>query len=244
MVPRVGRLSLRCLDHRGVMMKGKIEGSGFRLLLFDLDGTLLDTGEDIASSVNFVLEGSGLSRLGHDRILGFVGDGVERLLVRSFSVYGKDVPENARQLFRSHYFDHCLDRTVMYEGVREVLDELSSLKKAVVSNKPQLFVDKIIKGLEMGRYFDSVFGGDAFTVKKPRPEPLLEVMGKAGEGREATVIIGDGRNDVLAGKAAGITTVAVTYGFTDPAVLSRLEPDYLIDDIRELKDILTVRSRR
>ena len=220
-------------------------GSGrrsFNLFLFDLDGTLVSSGGDISAATNRVLVEKGLSPLPEERVIGFVGDGIEEMLRRSFAVHGEELPEDGLSIFRDYYFDHCVDATRPYPGVEEVLDRLSGAKKAIVSNKPQLFTEKIADRLGLSRRFDYVFGADGLGARKPSPEPLLAVMEMAGAGKEETVIVGDGRNDVLAGKAAGVATVAVSYGLTDPVLLVELEPDYLIDDFREILEIIDIRS--
>ncbi len=208
------------------------------LLIFDLDGTLADTRQDIANSVNHVLIELDCSPLALPEVMQNVGDGVRKLLERSLPPERQRQVGAAAEIFRQHYREHLLDHTSLYAGVREVLQLFQSNKMAVVSNKPEAFTREIVAGLGIDAAFGCILGGDSLAEMKPSPEPVLHVLRELGGTPQATLMVGDGLTDIHAGQAAGTQTCGVTYGFRSKAELASAEPDFLIDDIRELMDVL------
>jgi phosphoglycolate phosphatase len=211
------------------------------LIIFDLDGTLIDSKKDIADAVNSTLGAMGLEKMEYEALYHYVGNGVRPVIEKSMidSNQEERLPEAIRH-FQVTYIETLLDTTVMFDGVEEVLDHFAGKgkKMAVASNKPYRYVEKILKGLDMSRYFLSVLGGDSLHTSKPEPEMLLEVMKEAGVGRDRSVIVGDSRVDIKAGINTGIRTVGVAYGFRERGELVDANPDALIETPIELKEVI------
>lgn len=207
------------------------------LLIFDLDGTLVDTRRDIANSVNFARNQLGLPSLELTKVMQYVGDGLQKLLERSIPEEQWDKIDEAILLFRNHYRDHLLDFSSFYPGIDDVLHHFLDKKMAVVSNKPVAFTRSILEGLGIENGFDCVIGGDSLPSMKPNPEPILTVLNRLSVNPEAAVMIGDSPSDIKAGHSAGTLTCAVTYGYRSKELLEESRPDFLIDDSRELKYI-------
>ena len=207
------------------------------LLIFDLDGTLVDSKDDIASSVNLTLAELGLPTKEPKVIAGFIGEGVRRLLQQAVGEGQQEPFKKAMRIFRRHYLAHLLDTTRFYPGIEEVLDYFKDKKKAVVTNKPIEYTEKIIDGLKARERFDLILGGDSLNNLKPHPEMLHKVLEEMEVRRDQSVMIGDGINDILAAHAAGIKICAVGYGLGDPVHLKKGEPDFFCERIEELKDL-------
>ncbi|MFQ5706122.1 MAG: HAD family hydrolase [bacterium] len=205
------------------------------LLIFDLDGTLVDTSQDITNSVNYARAQLGLPALEVATVMQGVGDGLRKLMERSLPNEHQAKVEEAVALFRKHYDEHALDFTALYPGVDETLRHFRDKKLAVLSNKPVSFCRSIMRGLEIESFFDLILGGDSVVAMKPSPEPILVVLRRLEVKPGDAAMIGDGTTDIEAGKQAHLTTCAVTYGFREPAILREAQPDYLIEDIRALQ---------
>jgi phosphoglycolate phosphatase len=208
------------------------------LIMFDFDGTLADTKEDIAASANHVLAQRGEATRPVDVVAGYVGDGLPTLLRRLLRVDDDDVIADAIKVFRAHYSDHCLDKTKAYPGVEETLQHLTGKTLAVVTNKPKSFTDKILESLSLSHHFVTVVGGDGVYAKKPSPEAFQAVMGALMVPAGRALVVGDSPNDVNGGRAAGCTTCAVTYGLGSREVLMASSPDYIVDEFAHLLDIV------
>jgi phosphoglycolate phosphatase len=214
-------------------MKTKVD-----LIMFDFDGTLVDSKYDIAASANHVLSARGLPQKDPELIASYIGDGIHVLLGRTLETSdGADV-KDAVETFREHYWKHCLDRTVDYEGVKETLEHFAGTTKAIVTNKPLRFTNRILEGLGLDRYFVSVLGGDGPHAKKPSPEGFLAVLDSLGVPAEAAMVVGDSHNDIIAGRSAGCITCAVTYGLGKRAVLETTHPHMIIDRFAELQNLV------
>ncbi len=188
-------------------------GISVRALVFDLDGTLVDSKVDLANSVNFALRESGLPALPHEVIYSYVGDGATALIRRAVGPRREETLAAVLDRFLSHYREHLLDTTLPYPGVEETLAERGpDYRMAVLTNKPIDMTRKILSGLSLDRYFRDVRGGDSFENKKPNPQGLLRVIASLGASPASTLMVGDSRNDVLAGRGAGAFTCGVTYG--------------------------------
>jgi phosphoglycolate phosphatase len=204
------------------------------LIIFDFDGTLADTREDLAASVNYALRELDLPELPVDTIIGFVGEGITPLMARILGPARETLLDEAVARFTKHHRDHLLDNTRLYPGVLEVLEHFREKKKAILSNKSYEFTAKIAEGLGIADYFALILGGDSTPDRKPHPGPVEKVLETLGVKRERTAMVGDSPLDVSAGKRAGLLTCAVTYGFRPREELIRAGPELLLDDIREL----------
>ncbi|MBR34221.1 MAG: hypothetical protein CMH78_01820 [Nitrospinae bacterium] len=208
-----------------------------RLIIFDLDGTLIDSKNDIADSVNYTLKRLHLPSLQNSLIYSYVGNGVLPLLEKVISCSNKKSNlEDALKVFRKHYEEHLLDSTRLYPGVMEILKHFSDVNMGLVSNKPERFVKKILKGLNVDCFFPVVIGGDTLKTKKPDPEGVNMIRNRFGADLHETVIVGDGGVDIETGKEAGIHTCGVSYGLRDRKELVEAGAEIIIDDILELKN--------
>ncbi len=203
-----------------------------KLLIFDLDGTLVDTSKDITNALNFALKDYGYEELTVEKTKKIVGEGITKLIEK---IIGKNNPAQVNQIagrFVQYYLEHPVDHSFVYPGVKEALNMLGNCKKAVVSNKREKLSLKILKLLDLIKYFDIIVGSDTAPEPKPSPVPILYVLEKMKIRPEQAMIIGDSIFDIEAGKKAGIKTVAVTYGFREKHEL--LSADFIIDDLRQL----------
>jgi phosphoglycolate phosphatase len=206
------------------------------LLIFDLDGTLVNTLEDITASVNFTLDRLGRPLLSLDAVRGYVGDGVESLMERSLGGRPTRFVE-AVALYKDHHRRHLVVRSSLYPAVRETLEYFKAIPLGVISNKTMEFVSPLLNDLGIGRYFKLVIGADYGLPLKPAPDSIQRMMAEFNALPEKTLIVGDGTTDVRAGKAAGVLTCSVTYGFRSEAELRKAGPDHVIHELAELKQI-------
>jgi phosphoglycolate phosphatase len=207
------------------------------LMVFDLDGTLVDSKQDLANSVNHALETMGFEKVQDQIIFDLIGEGLRELLAKSFKTHDDNILDEAIPTFRSHYREHLLDNTKLYPGVDDVLKHFN-IKKALVTNKPEGFSRTILERLHISSYFDMVLGVDNVENRKPHPEPLLKTLDFFGVQKERCLVIGDSNLDIEMGKGTGTLTCGVTYGFRDRKDLEEAGADYIIDDIKELKTLI------
>lgn len=211
----------------------------FRCLLFDLDGTLVDSRADLCTAVNLMLRDVGLDQLKSEHVISFVGEGAARLVGRALSARlgrepsGEELREGLT-LFKNHYREHLLDATRPYEGVTEALEFFGRLPKAVVTNKPLEFTEGLLAGLGLRHHFAAVLGGDSLPERKPAPAPLIEAARLCGVAPGACLMVGDSSVDINAGKAAGMETCGFTGGFRGREELLTAGADYLIEHFDEL----------
>jgi phosphoglycolate phosphatase len=204
------------------------------LIMFDLDGTLADTGPDLADAVNFTRAHFDLAPLGAQSIYANVGRGVEHLVRHSLPIKSTEHSHEALRVFVAHYEAHLLDKTVLYPDVRAVLDEFCGKRRVVVSNKIQRLALAVLRGLGIEDRFDLILGGDSAAEKKPHPAILKLALERFDIAARSAVMVGDGDTDVEAGKRAGVMTCGATYGLGDRNLLIAAQPDVLIDHLTEL----------
>lgn len=210
-----------------------------KLLIYDLDGTLIDSGQDIANAINWTLGQLGLKPMPARRIRSFVGKGVQHLVAESLKEARgpkTSLPpvEEVIQMYRSRYADHLVDKTRLYPSVKRVLAQLKDRKQAVLTNKPGDSSGEILKRLGIDAYFFRVIGGDSRFVKKPSPEALLYLMRAARARPEETLFVGDSEIDIRTARNAGVRIAAVTYGFASRREIARAKPDFVLNNFAEL----------
>ena len=211
-----------------------------RLVVFDLDGTLIDSSQDLATAVNraLALVAPGSPALSLESVRGMIGEGARNLVAKSLAAAGiASTPEELLPVFLECYSECLLDRTQPYPGVREALDLLDGCALAVLTNKPGEMSRRILEGLGLRERFFRVYGGFDLPSRKPDPEGFRLLLDEARARAEDAVMVGDSAIDVRTGRAAGVRTVGVSYGF-DPLSLEREPPDALIADLRELPALL------
>ena len=206
-------------------------------LVYDLDGTLIDSRLDLAISVNAALADAGRAPKPVELIATYVGDGIHVMLQRSFEDATPAVLERALQIYRAHYRAHCLDHTRLYPGVRSTLEYFRHKRQAVVSNKPADFSRLIVVGLGLEDLLPVVIGGDTAGALKPDPAPVQAALAALAVGAGQAVMVGDGLTDLEAGRRAGTRTCAVTYGLGEREVLAEGRPDYWIEDFPALRQL-------
>jgi phosphoglycolate phosphatase len=206
------------------------------LVMFDLDGTLANTGRDLANAVNHTRAHFALAPLPDSLVHVHVGRGVEHLLKHTLPEEIPDHFEEIMQVFVEWYENHLLDTTVLYPSVHDVLDYFRDKRRVVVSNKMHRFTVAVLRGLGVEEEFDVILGGDSGPQKKPHPGLLNAALDRFGFSPSQAVIVGDGDTDIEAGKRAGVITCGVTYGLGSKEDLVAAEPDILIDDLIELAD--------
>jgi phosphoglycolate phosphatase len=208
--------------------------AGVRVLVFDLDGTLIDSGRDLALSVNATLAHMGRAPLPYEQIYGYVGKGASRLIEQALGPGATATEcEDGLTHFLAYYREHMLDNTVTYPGVREGLAALENLPMAVLTNKPVRFSEEIVKGLGLNKYFRFVYGGNSFQTKKPDPAGMEMLLREFGIAPSEAMLVGDSEVDVQTARNAGTWACGVTYGLG----LDRLAdypPDLLLDSLEEL----------
>ncbi|HTS30460.1 MAG TPA: HAD-IA family hydrolase [Bryobacteraceae bacterium] len=208
------------------------------LLIFDLDGTLIDSRLDLANAVNATRTHMGMTTLDNERVYSYVGNGAPVLIRRALGEQATEAEvQEALEYFLEYYRDHALDCTVLYPGVREALDRLRAAGRrlAVLTNKPVRVSRAILTGLGVGDRFFQVYGGNSFEFKKPHPIGVETLRNEAGARREDSMMVGDSSVDVNTARNAGIACCGVTYGF-QPETLKDPAPDLLVDRMEDLAD--------
>jgi len=212
-----------------------------KLLVFDLDGTLIDSAQDLCNSVNATLSRFGREPLADEKIAGFIGNGAMILVRRSFAAAGgmadEELLTQAHKYFLDYYREHKLDYTYAYDGVLEALAALKQLHDekggparamAVLTNKPVRPARDICAALGLAPYFLNIYGGNSFATKKPDPEGLQTLMREAGAQPDETVVIGDSQVDVETARNGGAWCIGCTFGLA-PESLSANRPDVIVD---------------
>ncbi|HKS17299.1 MAG TPA: HAD-IA family hydrolase [Planctomycetota bacterium] len=206
----------------------------FDILFLDLDGTLVDSGADIAASLNWALHREGEPELPEKRIIAAIGGGVPTLLDRTI---GPSHPKRERihAGLREHYRAHLMDRTTLYPGVRETLESIS-IPRVMVTNKPEDMSRKLVEGLGIAQLFAAIYGGEGRLPRKPDPASILEALDRFKASKSRALHVGDSGVDVATARAAGIRCCGVTYGYSVPGELDGA--DFQIARFDELAGIL------
>jgi phosphoglycolate phosphatase len=212
--------------------------SSVRALIFDLDGTIIDSQRDLIRSVNAMLVEMGREQLHEDTISGYIGHGAPQLVGRALSGRATEQErEGALKFFLAHYEEHKLDTTCAYPGVPEALEELAAFPMAILTNKPVRISVRILEGLGLSKYFLAVYGGNSFETKKPDPLGAQTILREFGAAPNEALLIGDSEVDVQTARNAGILAAAVNYGFGTHNRAAH-PADLYLDRLRDLVPLL------
>ncbi len=226
------------------LLQGLLGGRELQAILFDLDGTLIDSVPDLAAALDASLEQLNYLPAGIHRVRGWVGNGARKLVQRGLA-FALEMPEKALEearidqllaVFFEHYGAQTCEQTVLYPGVREALAHWHSqgIKMACVTNKPARFSEPILAHFGLQEYMPVLVGGDTLAVRKPDPAPLHLACEQLGVGVGNTVMVGDSVNDIAAARAAGMPVACVSYGYNHGAPVADAGPDILVDQFIEL----------
>lgn len=214
-------------------------------ILFDLDGTLVDSVPDLAAATDAMLIELGRPPAGEALVREWVGNGAERLVKRALTGEMEGEPseadlQRAFPLFMEQYQQHLDGQSRLYPGVQECLAELQDrgLALALVTNKPERFIGPLLAALGIADVFAVVVGGDTLAQRKPHPAPLLHAARQLGVEPAAALMVGDSRNDVVAARRAGMPVVCVPYGYNHGEDIRLTAPDAVVEDLRELVGLL------
>jgi phosphoglycolate phosphatase len=212
-----------------------------KLIIFDLDGTLVDSSIDITNAINYAIAPFGIQPLSVKNTKDLVGEGITRLMEKLVESHKSEIRNGINKeilvkRFLEHYSAHLIDNTTVYPKVKETLEGLKDYKKAVISNKRESLSIKILNDLDLLKYFDLVLGSDSTPEKKPSPVPVRYVMERLNVSEKESIIVGDSNFDIEAGKAAGLKTIAVTYGYRPLELLKNA--DYMINSFDEIIECL------
>ena len=220
------------------ILKNLFNGELPKLVMFDLDGTLIDSVPDIATATDTMLLALGQSPAGPAQVREWVGNGAATLVARALAHAGIDADQQAQAmtLWRAAYSLCCTRDTKLYPGARTCLQAMhqSGIHMALVTNKPVQFAQPILQHLGIAQYFRLVLGGECVAAKKPAPDMLLDAMSDAGSRPEHSLMVGDSAADISAAQAAGVRVVAVSYGYDRGAPVHTLAPDLVLDDLSAL----------
>jgi len=208
------------------------------LVIFDLDGTLADSKTDLCASVNYVRRQFELCPLKESEIASMIGDGANALIGRALdNTVAENRIEDGLGMFLGYYRNHMLDETRLYPGVLETLNALDDCTLAILTNKPYRFSCRMLEGLGVYDRFSAVYGGNSFDQKKPHPVGIIRILADTEAEPSETWMVGDSAVDVKTGRAAGVRTCGVTYGYA-PHTFEHDPPDYLIDELGQLPELV------
>jgi phosphoglycolate phosphatase len=207
------------------------------LMIFDLDGTLVNSGGDIVASVNYTLKSLDIPTKNQEEILGFVGDGVNKMIERALGKDFQNLFDRAMDIFSDYYAGHMLDTTCLCDSVIEVLDHFRDKKKVIITNKRKYFTLKMTNALGISKYFEEIIGADSTAYKKPDPRLFIPLIERVHAVYNDTVVIGDGVNDIMLAKNTRVLSCALLNGLTHRDILLALDPDFACEGLRELPKI-------
>lgn len=209
-------------------------------LVFDLDGTLVDTAPDLVASTNHVLDHLGLPRVDEKALRPFVGHGAKHMIQKAVGPAAETMSEAQHEALLKRYLDfygdHIADTSRPFEGIVPLLEKFKGegVKLAVCTNKIERMSRLLLDALDLSRYFVAVAGRDTLGAAKPHPDALLGTIGLAGGNKDRAIMIGDSGVDVATARAAGVPVIGVSFGYTETPVAA-FEPDVVIDHFRELE---------
>ena len=209
-----------------------------RLIVFDFDGTLADTSKDLTAAMNYALKEKGLAPVSREKIWSYTGDGTPLLIERILKDKGHpELYNHILKLFINYYEKHYADFASLMSGAEETIEHLyeSGKKMAVLSNKYERFVVKLLDKFNLSKYFFAVYGKDSFKKSKPDPYPLLKIMEAEKADIEETAFVGDSKNDILIAKNAGVKCFIIPSGVTPRSMLNELKPFKMLNSIDELE---------
>lgn len=203
-----------------------------RLIIYDLDGTLVDTAEDITEAINAMLTELSVSTLSRDQIRRHVGRGLHDLVGRCLNTTDPALLSRGLRAFEAHYGAHMTDHSRLYPAARETLEHFKSRLQIIFTNKPNPYAKDLIIALGISAYFHEILAGSAAAPRKPDPSVLLALMRDLKVKPEDALLVGDSLIDVETGRNAGILTVILGQGFEDREALTAAQPDIMVDDMR------------
>ena len=211
----------------------------FSHLIFDLDGTLVDSKADLAAATNLMLESLGLRPLSLEQITSYIGDGARVLVARALGPERVHLVPQGFAIFMEYYQTHLLDRTRPYDGIAEFLAaaHAEGIILSVLTNKPEVPSRTILEGVHLAHFFHAVIGGDTLPVRKPDPQGVFHLQQLTQAASEATLLIGDSRIDVETGRAAGVLTCGVTWGFGKEGLLAT-SPEFVVNSTEDLQRLV------
>lgn len=218
--------------------------TGIKGLGFDLDGTLVNSLPGLASAVDATLKTIGLPQAGQERVSHWIGNGASVLIKRALNWAGcdtaKDQLDSARILFDRYYSEMLESGTELYPHVSDTLKQLAEdgMKMALVTNKPTPFVRPLLSSLSILDYFSVIIGGDDVVEKKPHPAPIYLVLGRLGLRANELVFVGDSRNDIQAGQAAGCPTIGFSYGYNYGESIALSNPNRVLTSFADILPVV------
>lgn len=207
------------------------------LMIFDFDGTLVSTGADLAQGINYTLNALNLEKKPEKEILGFVGDGISKLIERVLGQDNLQCHEEAMRIFTDYYGKHLLDTTRLYPHVEDVLKHFKNKTKIILTNKSHHFTLMIVRGLNIEKYFAEIIGIDSTPYIKPDRRIIEYLLNKYPAAKNKTLITGDGINDILVARNSGILSCACLNGLGKRKDLLNLHADYYCEDLLEMNSL-------
>ncbi|MFH0925327.1 MAG: HAD-IA family hydrolase [bacterium] len=208
------------------------------ILIFDVDGTLVDSTTDIVKSVNFTLRALGLQEKPFKQTASYIGKGTRDLIKRSLGINDVNLINKGLEIYRDYYLEHSTDESRLYPHVKEILSYFSLKKKFILTNRYKESAQVTLNRLGIGIFFEEIIGGDNEDCLKPAPCSIEKLASRLKVDRKKILFIGDMDLDVVTGKNADVKTCWVTYGLGKREDVEKLRPDFIIDDLTELKDMI------